>query len=207
MTNHKSVTGVALLAVMAMVFNGCDKNGTPEAAPSADASTAVLFAEGIPGGIITDTLTLDAEVVAINHKARTAKLLMPDGKKRSVTVSPEAINFDQIQKGDRVKTVVSEELAIYLGDENAADDDGAAAVAMGAAKGEQPGGMVAETARITATVTAIDVEAHTATLKFEDGRTETVDVRPDVDLTKQNVGAKVVFEITKVVAISVEKKQ
>lgn len=207
MTNHKSVTGVALLAVMAMVFNGCDKNGTPEAAPSADASTAVLFAEGIPGGIITDTLTLDAEVVAINHKARTAKLLMPDGKKRSVTVGPEAINFDQIQKGDRVKAVVSEELAIYLGDENAADDDGAAAVAMGAAKGEQPGGMVAETARITATVTAIDVEAHTATLKFEDGRTETVDVRPDVDLTKQNVGAKVVFEITKVVAISVEKKQ
>lgn len=207
MTNYKSITGFAVLAMMAMVFNGCKEDVTTKTAPSAESSTAVLFAEGIPGGVIVDTLTLDAEVVAINHKARTATLLMPGGEKRPVSVGPEAINFDQIQKGDRVKAVVSEELAIYLGDENAADDDGAAAVAVGAAKGEQPGGMVAETARITATVTAIDVEAHTATLKFEDGRIETVDVRPDVDLTKQQVGAKVVFEITQVVAISVEKQK
>ncbi|MFC1765063.1 hypothetical protein ACFL6U_23705 [Planctomycetota bacterium] len=204
---HESVTGVALLAMMAMAFNGCARNEKPTAAPSAEASTAVLFAEGIPGGIITDTLTLDADIVAIDHKARTAKLLMPDGNKLTVTVGPEAINFDQIQKGDRVKAVVSEELTIYLGDENAAGDDGAVGVALGAAKGEQPGGVVAEALRLTATVTAIDVEAHTATLKFEDGRTETVDVRPDVDLTKQNVGAKVVFEITQVVAISIEKKK
>lgn len=55
-------------------------------------------------------------------------------------------------------------------------------------------------------LTSINAAA-TATLTFEDGRVETVDVRPDVDLTKQNVGAKVVFEITKVVALSVEKQQ
>ena len=207
MTNYNtSITGAAMLAAMVLVFNGCSENETVKTLPSAETSTAVLFAEGIPGGVIIDTLTLEAEVVAINHKTRTATLLVPDGEKVPVTVGPEAINFDQVQKGDRVKAVVSEELVIYLGDENAADDDGAAAVAVGAAKGEQPGGMVAETARITATVTAIDVEAHTATLKFEDGRTETVDVRPDVDLTKQHVGTKVVFEITKVVALSVEKQ-
>ena len=56
-----------------------------------------------------------------------------------------------------------------------------------AAKGEQPGGMVAETMRTTATVTAVDLEAHTATLQFEDGSTETVDVRPDVELTSESV--------------------
>ena len=207
MTNYKSMTGVALLATMAMVFNGCKENTTSKTAPSAESSTAVLIAGGVPGGVIINTLTLDAEVVAINHKARTATLLVPDGEKIPVTVGPEAINFDQVQKGDRVKALVSEELAIYLGDENAADDDGATAVAILAEKGEQPGGIVAESTRITATVTAIDVEAHTATLTFEDGRVETVDVRPDVDLTKQNVGAKVVFEITKVVALSVEKQQ
>ena len=207
MKDYKGMTRFVLLTAMALVFNGCKENTTSKPAPSANSSTAVLIAEGVPGGVIIDTLTLDAEVVAINHKARTATLLVPDGEKVPVTVGPEAINFDQVQKGDRVKAVVSEELAIYLGDENAADDDGAAAVAVGAAKGEQPGGMVAEMARITATVTAIDVEAHTATLTFEDGRVETVDVRPDVDLTKQNVGAKVVFEITRVVALSVEKKQ
>lgn len=207
MTTYKSITGAVVLATMAMVFNGCAENEPPKAAPSAESTTAVLFAEGIPGGVIIDTLTLDAEVVAINHEARTATLLIPGGEKLPVAVGPEAVNFDQVQTGDRVIAVVSEELVVYLGDENAADDDGAATVAVGAAKGEQPGGMVAEMARITATVTAIDVEAHTATLKFEDGRSETVDVRPDVDLTKQQVGAKVVFEITQVVALSVEKQK
>jgi Cu/Ag efflux protein CusF len=207
MTNYKSTARAVLLAVMTLVFAGCTEKETSKPAPSAESSTAALFAEGIPGGVLVDTLTLDAEVVAINHEDRTATLLMPGGEKRTVSVGPEAINFDQIQKGDRVKAVVSEELAVYLGDENAADDDGAATVAVGAAKGEQPGGMVAEMTRITATVTAIDVESHTATLKFEDGRSETVDVRPDVDLSKQQIGAKVVFEITQVVALSVEKQK
>ncbi|MDF7822689.1 hypothetical protein P4B35_01585 [Pontiellaceae bacterium B12227] len=206
MTTYKSIMCAVALATLAVVINGCREDTTSKAAPSSETSMAMIIAEGVPGGVIIDTLTLDAEVVAINQEKRTATLLVPDGEKIPITVGPEAINFDQIQKGDRVKALVSEELAIYIGDENAADDGGAVAVAIGAAKGEQPGGMVAETARITATVTAIDVEAHTATLTFEDGRFETVDVRPDVDLTKQNVGAKVVFEITKVVALSVEKK-
>ena len=205
MTKCKSIKGVVLLAVMAMLSNGCAKDETPRAAPSAEATTTVLLAEGIPGGVITDTLTLEAEVVAIDHKARTATLLMPDGEKLPVTVGPEAVNFDQVQKGDRVKAVVLEELAVYVGDETSAAGDGSAMVAARAAKGEQPGGMVAETLRTTATVTAVDVEAHTATLQFEDGSTETVDVRPDVELTSESVGAKVVFEITKVVALSVEK--
>ena len=143
--------------------------------------------------------------MAINHEARTATLLMPDGEKLPVTVGPEAVNFDQVKVGDRVKAVVQEELVVYVGDETSAAGDGSAALATRAAKGEQPGGMVAETMRTTATVTAVDLEAHTATLQFEDGSTETVDVRPDVELTSESVGAKVVFEITKVVAISVEK--
>ena len=69
-----------------------------------------------------------------------------------------------------------------------------------------PGAIVAETIRMTATVTAIDVEARTATLEFEDGRTKTVSVRPDIDLSLRKVGEKVAFEMTQMVALSVEKK-
>lgn len=54
--------------------------------------------------------------------------------------------------------------------------------------------------------TAIDVEARTATLEFEDGRTKTVSVRPDIDLSLRKVGEKVAFEMTQMVALSVEKK-
>lgn len=207
MTYYKSLTGVVLLASMAMIYSGCAENEDSEMAPTAEATTAVLFAEGIPGGVVIDTLTLDAEVTAIDHEARTATLLLPGGEKLPVSVGPEAVNFDQVQKGDRVKAAVSETLAVYVGDENAAAGDGTATVAMRAAKGEQPGGMAAETSRVTATVTAVDLEAHTATLQFPDGSTETVDVRPDVELTEQSIGTKVVFEITSVIALSVEKKQ
>lgn len=203
MKRYQLMTGVAL---MAMALTGIAETTAPSAAPSAESTTAMLMVEGVPGGVIIDTLTLEAEVIAINHEARSATLLLPSGEQMPITVGPEAINFDLVKKGDRVKALVTEELAIYLGDENSADDDGAAAVVVLAEKGEQPGGMVAETIRDTATVTAIDLEAHTATLKFADGTTSTVDVRPDVDLTQQKVGAKVVFEITKMVALSVEKQ-
>jgi len=206
MENYKSIAGVAMLATTVMAFNGFAGTNAPSAAPSAEAATAVVMAEGVPGGVIIDTLTLDAEVVAVDHEARTAVLLMPGGEKVPVTVGPEAINFDQVQKGDRVKALVTEELAIYLGDENSAEADGAEAAAVLAGKGEQPGGIVAETVRATATVTAIDLEARTATLQFDDGTTKTANVRPDIDLSKQKVGAKVVFEITRVVALSVEKQ-
>ena len=206
MENYKTMVCVTLLATTAMAFNGFAQTNTPSAPPSGEATTAVLMEEGVPGGIIIDTLTLDAEVVAIDHEGRTASLLIPGGETVPVTVGPEAINFDQVQIGDRVKALVTEELAIYLGDENATEGDGAEALAVLAEKGAQPGGVVAERVRATATVTAIDLAAHTATLEFADGGIKTVDVRPDVDLSKQKVGAKVVFEITRMVALSVEKK-
>ena len=57
MQSYKSMTGTVLLA-MAIVSIGCAENEKPKAAPTAEASTAVLFAEGIPGGVIIDTLTL-----------------------------------------------------------------------------------------------------------------------------------------------------
>ena len=86
-------------------------------------------------------------------------------------------------------------------------DDGASATAMLAPKGAMPGSIVAETIRMTATVTAIDAEARTATLKFEDGSTKTVAVRPDIDLTQHSVGEKVSFQITQMVALSVQRKE
>ena len=74
-----------------------------------------------------------------------------------------------------------------------------------APKGAQPGGIVAETVKITATVTEIDQSKRTATLRFDDGTIETFPVRDDIDLSKHEVGEKVVFVVTEAVALSVEK--
>jgi len=64
---------------------------------------------------------------------------------------------------------------------------------------------VAETVQVTATVTAIDQTNRTATLQFEDGSTKTLPVRDDIDLSQRKVGEKVVFQVTEMIAISVEK--
>ncbi len=47
--------------------------------------------------------------------------------------------------------------------------------------------------------------AMTATLQFPDGKAKTFVVRPDVDLTKANLGEEVVIRATEALAVVVEK--
>ena len=108
--------------------------------------------------------------------------------------------------GDIVNVMLTEELVVFLAEEGTAAPEGAAAVVALAPKGAQPGGVVAETVQVTATVKAIDTTNRTATLQFEDGSTETFPVRDDIDLGKRRVGEKVVFQVTEIIAISVEKQ-
>lgn len=136
---------------------------------------------------------------------RAVTLAIPDGKKTIVKCGPEVINFDQIRVGDQVKVTVAEELAVYMATDAAPPGAGAAALVVLAPKGAKPSGVVASTVQVTATVTAIDLKRHKATLQFSDGTTRTVAVREDVDLTQRKVGEKVVIRTTEVVAISVEK--
>ena len=70
----------------------------------------------------------------------------------------------------------------------------------------KPGGLVAQVTQVTAMVVAIDQTKRTATLRFDDGSTETFPVRDDIDLSRHKVGERVVFRHTEMVAISVEKQ-
>jgi hypothetical protein len=73
---------------------------------------------------------------------------------------------------------------------------------------EKPAPMSKPSSRaLTAKVTAMDAEKHKATLQFEDGSTETVPVRPDVDLSRRKVGDKVVIHSTEALAIRIVKPQ
>jgi len=66
--------------------------------------------------------------------------------------------------------------------------------------------VVAAATQVTATVVEIDQTRRTATLKTEDGDEMTLPVRPDTDLSKRKVGEKVVFQVTEMIAISIEKQ-
>ena len=166
---------------------------------------AVVVKEGVPGGSVVQTYELQATVASIDKAARKVTLVDAAGVKTTVKAGPDVINFNQIQVGDKLKVTAAQELVVSVtGEGEATRDGGAQAVAL-APKGAKPGGIMAETRQITAKVTAINAEQHTATLQFEDGTTHTVAVRPDVDLSKRKVGDKVVIRTTEALAIQVAK--
>jgi hypothetical protein len=175
------------------------------APPPNEASRAVAYKSGVPGGVVVNTLDLTARVEVIDKAARTVTLLQEDGSRFTVKAGPEAINFDQVRVGDWVNLIVTEELVVYLNAVGVPQNDELTAVVALSPKGGKPGGLVAETARITGTILAINPANHTVTLQFEDRLNKTFPVSKDVDLLKRYVGEQVVFRFTKMMAISVKK--
>jgi hypothetical protein len=170
-----------------------------------ETGTAASVIEGVPGGTAVQTYEVEATVAAIDKATRKVTLVDAAGIKTTVKAGPEVVNFDQIQVGDKLKLTAAQELVVSVAGEGETPSDGGAQVVAVAPKGAKPGGMMAETTRVTATVTAIDAEQHKATLQFEDGTTHTVAVRPDVDLSKRKVGEKVVIRTTESLAIRIVK--
>ncbi|MCK5713458.1 MAG: hypothetical protein KAI25_12125, partial [Hyphomicrobiaceae bacterium] len=175
---------LALTAAALLVLTACSTVSPP---PPATGEGAVTYQEGVPGGVVVNTVDVSARVTAIDKANRKVTLLGPDGKKHTVKVGPEAVNFDQVQVGDLVKATVTEELVVYLDEEGAPSGEGEVDVVALAPKGAKPGGLVAQVTQVTATVAAIDQTKRTATLRFDDGSTETFPVRDDIDLSKHNV--------------------
>jgi len=160
---------------------------------------------GVPGGVIINTYQITATVKAINAEDRKVTLTDADGKDAVIKCGPEVVNFPQIQVGDQVKATVTEQLVVAMATDAGTQGNAAATAVALAPVGAKPGGMVAQTVQVTATVAAIDLKHHRATLEFPDGSKKTFAVRPDVDLTQRAVGEKVVIQATESVAISVQK--
>jgi hypothetical protein len=170
-----------------------------------NSAASASVAPGMPGGAVVSVYELTASVIAINKQARSLTLLGSDGIKQSIKVGPEAVNFDQIHVGDTVKIAATQQLVVQMAGPGESADDGNVAMVALAPKGAKPGGVFAETTQVAATVTEIDAQNRTATLRFEDGSTRSVPVRSDVDLGKRKVGEKVVISITEAIALKVQK--
>jgi hypothetical protein len=106
-------------------------------------------------------------VTSIDQVKRKATLLGDDGKKFTVQVGREAVNFDQVRVGDLVIATLTQKVVVSLDDKAASSGEGEAAVVARAPKGGQPGGLAAETIQVIGTVIAIDLEKRKTTLQFE----------------------------------------
>ncbi|BES73208.1 hypothetical protein RE428_42260 [Marinobacter nanhaiticus D15-8W] len=160
--------------------------------------------EGVPGGVVIRTARIDATVKSIDYDTRSVTLEDDEGGEVAINVGPEAINFDEIDRGDRVTLVYTEETVVYLRPLEDLPDDGVSAVSARAMEGQKPEGFAAGVIEMTAVVTGVDLESHTAILLFPDGTSREVPVRDDVELNQDQVGQEVVIQKTAAISLSVE---
>jgi translation elongation factor P/translation initiation factor 5A len=172
--------------------------------PSVKGTEDTTVIETADGAIIVDTFTTTATVTGINADKREVMLVAPDGRKTTYKAGPEVVNFSQLQVGDQVKAVFTEEVAVAIGNSAATLPTGGSAVAL-APVGAKPGGVMVETANVTAKVTAVDAKKHKVTFQLADGTSKTVKAGKKVDVSGLNVGDSVSVQVGEGVLITAEK--
>ena len=194
----------AMMAVPAtlLVFTSC--SSTPQTA-QVHQTTTVVTEHGVPGGVTVETYKSSATVTAIDAATRSVTVVSPNNAMATFKAGPNVINFDQIHVGDQIRATLTKELVVFLRKPGEPAADGETAAIALAPKGDKPGVVMAGTVEVTATVGAINLKRHEVTLRFPDGTSKTVQVRPDVDLTKAKLGEEVVIRTTQAVALLVEK--
>jgi hypothetical protein len=191
-----------LLAAATLAFISCSST----VYRPIDETPGATYEKGVPGGTVVETYKLTATVTGIDASARKVTLVGPDGKKTTVKCGPEVTNFEQIQVGDVVRTTVTDELTVAMANAASAPGESGTGLVALAPQGAKPAVLMAETQRYTATITAINLKRHQATLLFPDGTSRTFIVRKDVDLTQRKIGEEVAFRVALAMAVSIEKQ-
>lgn len=195
--NH--ARAVAILPVVAATLAACGGNkveGTESATVAA-----------VPGGgaVVVETFTSAATVSALNTKDRKVTLEFADGKKTTFKASPDMVNYNQLQVGDKVNAVVTEQAVIWLSKNGGPPASAAEGGAVLAPVGAKPGGIAVATVAVTATITAIDAAKGKVTLQFDSGKPQTYKLGKGANLSGINVGDQVNALVTEGVAMTVTK--
>jgi hypothetical protein len=161
-----------------------------------------------PGGIVTDVKTIEATVVAVDHKERTVTVRGPAGNEVTLEADESVKNLKEIKKGDLVTVEYMESIAVFVQDAKKAPAAQQLTTVRLEPKGQKPGGTVVDTFELTADVVAIDYEHRTVTLKGPKGNEVTYDVDKSVKrFSEVKKGDQVVVRYTEALALKVAKKK
>lgn len=155
------------------------------------------------GVIVVDRMTVNATVVSKNMDKGKITLKSDAGGKSTFKVGKDIGDISGINVGDRVKAVVTEEVAVVVG-ADVPDTIAAAGGVMVAPDGSAAGTLV-ETMKMTGVVASVDARKRKVTFNLEDGSSKTVKVSKDMDLSLLPVGETVTVQVGIGVALSIEK--
>jgi len=162
-------------------------------------------ATGHPTFKATESVQGQGTVLSVNNATRVVTILGEKGDTVSVTCGPDIKNFAKIAKGYVVKVKYTETLMIEVAPEGTPLKAALESSTSSAKAGEQPRGSVTDKLTFSGTITAIDMEKGTVTLKGAEGNEMVVHPRVKENLKKVKVGETVVFNYEQTAAVSVEK--
>jgi Cu/Ag efflux protein CusF len=147
------------------------------------------------------------KVVKIDRKARTVTFRGPQGREMTLAVPKEAQNFDRVKVGSAFKVRYVEAVAVAMQRGGTASASADRQVRL-APKGGTPGGVVVDTARISATIEAIDVANRKVAVKGPTGNVMAFRVADDVQgLNEVKVGDSITLVYTQALALEMQPEQ
>ena len=169
-------------------------------------SNAAIAEDQKPSSSKSIVVKQQFEVIQIDYDARWVLAKDRSGFTKKVHIGSDVINFDQVKVGDLVDVSYAETIEIKaFGADAISAGQGAETVFARAPKGQKPGKAAAVARTLVLTITAIDLENSTVTLKDTEGTSRTFHPRIAGNLKKVKVGDKVAVSIAKALAISVKK--
>jgi hypothetical protein len=181
----------------------------PKAAPAEPAKPAEAGKKaaepGKPAAMEASVVSVRGTVEAIDKEKQTVTL---KGPKRSIVLQVrDPKKLDAIAVGDPVVGKYYESIAFAVKKSGEGAPGASAQQTTATSKpGETPAGAVAQQITVTATITAIDKNAKTVTIKGPEGNAETVKARDPKNLDRVKVGDLVDITYTRAFAVSLDKR-
>jgi hypothetical protein len=164
------------------------------------ASTAMAQAKTFNEKMVVETGTVETIEVA----SRTVTLRKPDGTVVTIFAGPDVKRFEEVKVGDKVTARYYENMVIRVKRPGEPDTDTAAKTTTPSQQA-LPGGTRAKQRTITATITAIDMNAPSITFTGPNGWKYSSPVQDKAALAKVKVGDKVDIVWTEALLVSLDR--
>lgn len=151
----------------------------------------------------SDVMSSFATVESVDMTTRMVTLRDPDGKQFTIHAGEEVVNLPQVRPGDIVDVTYAETLSVRMAEPGEKANKITGVIGR-AEPGEKPAYVDVTETTVTATITGIDKEHDTATLRMADDSYRVVKVEDPTNLDKVKVGDVIIITFQEAVGIFVK---
>lgn len=183
---------------------GTQSQSQPQAGQSSSAASS--SSSGATAIALGAVVPMEGKVVKLDKQNRTVTLQGPKGHTITVKADPQAQHFNELKVGDEIKARFFEGVVVGLGSKGTEPTEEAETVTVQGRSGQSPTVLRMTTYQMEAKIDSVDPAKHCITLTGPEGRSQTFQVKSDVDLSKAKPGETINVRYTQGVALELERK-